>query len=145
MIREATTEDVSDLVSLVSRFHAAGAYPPAVHLSPIQVGQTLTRLIIQDDGLVLLSTDGSVATGLLVLIRFVHPLSGEVTVSECVFFVDPAARGTGLRLLRAGEAWAQAHGAAVIQLVSPEGAERVERFYAAVHYCPVERGWLRRL
>ena len=62
---------------------------------------------------------------------------------EVVYWVDEDARGAGVRLLKAAEAWGRAHGAAFMQMISPN--PRVDTFYERMGYAPVERTFQRAL
>lgn len=97
------------------------------------------------------STDRTVfvaetATGLVGMIGlFVHPhpFTGQRTATEMFWWIDPEARGPGMRLLRAAETWARRAGAATLQMVAPDPA--VERFYERVGFTRVETSYTRRL
>lgn len=103
-------------------------------------------------GLHLLTSDGSTVfvaekagevLGMIGLMAYPHPMSGERTVAEVMWWVQPESRGCGLRLLRAGEDWAREQGATVLQMIAP--SPETERLYERLGYVPVERTYQRRL
>ena len=81
--------------------------------------------------------DSTTVVAMLGLLVYPHLLSNDRVAGEIMYWVEPSARGGGVRLLRAGERWAAAHGATVLQLVSP--TPEVDQFYARCGYVPVER------
>jgi ribosomal protein S18 acetylase RimI-like enzyme len=85
--------------------------------------------------------------GMLAAQAYPHPMTGELTVSEIAWWVDPEKRGSsaGIRLLRELEAYAIGIGAKVLQMIAPEDAFVVERMYERMGYVPLETTWQRRL
>lgn len=71
----------------------------------------------------------------------VHPhfLSGEIILSELFWWVDPAERRCGIKLLREMEQRAKLCGAKRIQMVAP--TKRVGQFYARLGYDFVEEAY----
>jgi GNAT superfamily N-acetyltransferase len=62
---------------------------------------------------------------------------------EVVWWVEPEARGDGVRLLRAAEDWAIEQGIGKMQMVAPN--ERVGALYERMGYLPVETSYQRTL
>jgi GNAT superfamily N-acetyltransferase len=144
MIRPASAADVSALVTLGQTFLQTGPYAHLVTPDPVTMAATVRWLLGTPQGTVIVSqTPEGVVRGMIGLFAFPHHLSGALTVGEVFFYVAPAARGLdGMRLLRAAKRWAQAVGATTLQLVAPEGEDRVEALYAALDCAPLERAWV---
>ena len=87
-------------------------------------------------------TDGVLAGGICGHV-YRHPMSGNLVASEVGWWMDPHKRGAGMRVLRAFEAWARAHGAEAIQMIAPNA--RVGSFYARLGYRLAETTYQRRL
>lgn len=141
-IREATAEDVDALVSMGQRF-LGSVYAQKIRANAQALRQLSVGLIASPDAVVYVAEVHGALIGMMGLMRYVHPMSGELTASEVMWWVDPERRGGGVRLFRIGEAWAEATGATVIQMIAP--SPEVERFYQRVGYEPVERTFQRRM
>jgi GNAT superfamily N-acetyltransferase len=141
-IREATADDVEALVLMGEEF-LGSVYAGKIHASADALRRLSLNLIISPDAVIYVAEVHGVIVGMMGLMRYLHPMSGELTASEVMWWVNPDRRGSGVRLFRVGEAWAQASGATVIQMIAP--SPDVERFYARVGYVPVERTYQRRI
>lgn len=141
-IREATTNDVNALVAMGTRF-LDSVYARKIHANADALRSLSVGLLASADAVIYVAELGSEIVGMMGLMRYVHPMSGELTASEVMWWVDPERRGSGIRLFRVGEAWAQDSGATVIQMIAP--SPEVERFYVRAGYEPVERTYQRRL
>jgi GNAT superfamily N-acetyltransferase len=130
-------------VTLGQHFLASSTYAPHLTDNPAQMAAMATELIQKDTGVVYVSDRDGVITGMIGMILFRHHLSDDLTAAEVFWFVHEGARGDGLRLLQAAEAWAVTQGAAQIQLVAPSA--QVGRIYARRGYLPVETAWQRRI
>lgn len=141
-IREAVADDIDVLVTMSARFLTlvyAGKIP--VHADVLRA--VSLRLMTSPDAVVYVAEHDGAVIGMMGLMRYRHPMSGEATVSEVAWWMNPDARGAGVRLFRAGEQWAKACGASLIQMIAP--SPEVERFYVRAGYEPVERIYQRRL
>lgn len=142
MIRAATLADVPALVALGQQLIAGSSYAGFVRDNPAQMATTANNLIANEAGAVFVSEVDGQVLGMIGVVRFIHHISGDVTVGEIFLFVDPRVRGSaGIRLIAAAKAWAADQGATTFQLVAPEGATRTEQLYAALHFAPIERAW----
>jgi GNAT superfamily N-acetyltransferase len=142
-IRPAGIDDVPRLVDLGASFITQTGYAALLPINRDQMTALVERLLTSEDAtLLVLETDAAVI-GMLAMYCFPHPMSGERIASEVFWWVEPAARGHGLKLLAAAEMWAQTHGAAVCQMIAPTTA--VERVYVRRGYVPVERLYQRRI
>lgn len=143
-IRHATTEDIPRIIEMGLAFLRSSPYAVFMRENPQRIQELATELIASPDGAVLLLArdDGSVC-GMLALVAFNHFLSSDRFAGEVVYWVDPDARGAGVRLLRKAEAWARERGAGALQMISPN--PRVDALYDRLGYVPTERSFYRRL
>lgn len=141
-IREATTGDVDVLVAMGERF-LGSVYARKIHANAAALRDLSVGLLASPDAVIYVAEVHGAVVGMMGLMRYVHPMSGELTASEVMWWVDPERRGSGVRLFRVGEAWAKAGGVTVIQMIAP--SLDVERFYERVGYEPVERTFQKRV
>lgn len=142
MIRMATSEDAERLLEMGERFAAETKYGSLVGVSKDRIRQVVLWVLENPDGAIFVSGNDPV-TGMIALLCYDHQFSGERTAFEIVWWVDPEARGDGVRLLREAEKWAKDSGAKAIQMVAPN--ERVGSFYERLGYTPVETSYQRSL
>ncbi|SCX88229.1 hypothetical protein [Paracoccus tibetensis] len=106
MIREAREADIPRIIGMVEQLAAAVNGPQKV--CRIRTGETLSGLITRPDGGVWISERGFIAGVITQTIISPDPVAVELGWW--------AADRSGLRLLRAFEAWARGHGATLIKL-----------------------------
>lgn len=129
MIRRATASDIMEIVDHVEALRLAIGGP--VQVDRAHTAQTLAALLSSPDGAVWVSPGGFIAGVLTQTIISPVPL-----VQELGWY---ATDGTGLRLLRRLEAWAQDRGAALIQLsTGPVGPDLTR-----LGYRRAEQAWVR--
>ena len=106
LVRPATVEDLPVLVAMGTEFLTTTGY--AAHLTPNSKAMWRTGYQVLDaGGLFVGEQDGTVA-GMIGLICYPHPWSGETVATELFWFTRPAARGRlGVQLLRRAEGWAR--------------------------------------
>lgn len=143
MIRKAVADDMARLVEMGQRFAAETEYAAFISIDADRLAQTIANVTASPDGAVLVSEAGDKAKGMIAMIVYDHPYSGQRTAFELVWWVDPEARGDGVRLLRAAEEWARDQGATAMQMVAPN--ERVGALYRRLGYEPVETSFQRSL
>lgn len=135
MIRHATLADVPRLVEMGRRFHAE-AYQDTLAENPTQMAVMARRLITDEHGVIFVAeTDGRLV-GMIGMLVYAHHLSAEWTAGEVMWWIEPEARGSGVRLLKAAEAWARDQGAQKIQMIAPNA--RVGTLYTRLGYVPIE-------
>lgn len=139
-IRPAIAADISALVHMGERFLAASPYADVLTKNPQQMA-TLCQQLIDGTGVILVLDGGSGPVGMIGLYCAPHFLSGDLSVGEVFWWVDPDQRGQGVRLMRAAETWARERGAVAMQMVAPD--DRVGALYQRLGYQPVERTYLR--
>ena len=129
MIREATAYDVLRIVDMVEALRLAVGGPVAVNRP--HTARTVAGLMASPDGCVWVSDNGFIAGALTQTIISPAPLAQELGWY--------AADGTGLRLLRRFETWAQERGAVLIQLsTGPTGPDLTR-----LGYWRAETAWVR--
>ena len=146
MIRVATVEDLSRLREMGFRFATESEYKDVFKANPDKIEQTVRAVIEFHDGVVIVNEDEhGELNGMIGLMAYDHPYSGERTAFELFWYVVPEARsgGSGLRLLKAAEEWAVDNGALVIQMVAPN--LDIGRLYRRLNYSPVEVSFHKRL
>lgn len=143
MIRRATDADVPRLVEMGRAFLAGTRYAGAIRENPAQMAETAAGLIASEAGELLVAERGGQVVGMIGLLLYTHPLSGDRVASELFWWVDPDHRGQGIALLRAGERWARACGAVALQMIAP--SDDVERLYERLGFVRIEAQYQRGL
>jgi GNAT superfamily N-acetyltransferase len=142
-IRQATLDDVPRLVELGREFITSSRYRSALRPNPDAMGMLAAKLIEAPHGLVLVSEAGGAVTGMIGVIATFHPMSGDSVMSEMFWYVTPVARGHGVRLLKAAEAWAKSHDIKQAIMISP--TKKVSAFYRRVGYSKLEEQYVKAL
>ena len=143
MIREATKDDTPRLVEMGVRFATETDYRESIKVSPEKIASTVGKLLETDDAAIFVSGNGHGVNGMIIILLYEHPWSGEKIASEMVWWVEPEARGgTGIKLLRTAEKWAMESGATQMQMIAPNVG--VGDIYARMGYAPVEMSFHRR-
>lgn len=142
MIRRATLDDRDRLVEMGQRFVAETPYAGLIAINPERLSASVAGILTNPAGAVFVSGSDPL-TGMIAMLAYDHPFSGERTAFEVVWWVEPEARGDGVRLLRAAEQWARDEGITKMQMVAPDA--RVGEFYKRMGYAPVETSYQRSL
>jgi hypothetical protein len=146
-IRPADELDMDQLVAMSQKFHESTTYKDAFLFNEEHVRKTLGWIFV--NGLVFVAQQNGPTSvpgalvGMIGVVIVPHLVSGLPTASEVFWWVEPDARGVGLRLLRAAEGWAKENGAMVMQLVAP--SSRAEQLYTRLDYRRLESLFQRRL
>jgi GNAT superfamily N-acetyltransferase len=143
VIRLATLSDVDAIVAMGLAFLRQSDYRTHIAENPDQMRVLAHHLLNSPDGAFFVADHDGRLVGVLGIIAYAHHMSGERTAGELVWWVDPAKRGIGLRLLKAAEQWAKDQGAVTLQMIAP--TEDVERLYTRLGFSPVERTYQRRI
>lgn len=131
MIREATIDDIPDLIVLFEHLHAASGTGP---FDKYKAGETALRLIDDEDGIVLRSERG-VLMGRAGMAWY----STQWLVAEeaCCWAED----GKWLALLKAFKAWAQEIGADEVRInstLSPKSGRIARAFKRRIGVSPLQ-------
>ena len=144
-IREATLEDIPDLIDMGMRFHAGSAYSALLQPSKAVVASSLRMLIESDSGAVFVQEREGELTGAILGIIVPHFVTGETVLGELSWWVDEGHRGAGLRLLAKLEGWARENGATKSTVIEPMGNPRIGQVYERMGYQMVEKSWMKAL
>ena len=128
VLREATAADVDHVIALIRDLVEAVGGPQSVDEATTRA--TVLSLIASPMGVVFVTPGGFIAGMLSAL-----PISPDLWAHELGW---RATDRSGLRLLRAFEAWADSHGARVRLSTGPDGPD-----LARLGYRPAEMAWVR--
>ena len=143
MIRTATIADIPDCVELAVRFMNESAYGQHLAINKQAMAKLGLMLIRAPNGTMLVEERAGCIVGMIGVIATEHPHSGEPVMSELCWYVEPDARGTGVRLLLAAENWGRDLGVTKSIVVSPN--EAVSALYERLGYQPLERQFIKDL
>ena len=143
MIREATVDDVPSLVEMGARFIAETVYRNHVAINPRALANLMLMLIDSSGGAVFVSELDGKPVGMIGAQVYPHPMSMEFIGAELFWWVEPDARGkgSGIKLLKKAEEWADERGAVRMQMIAPN--DKVGRVYAALGYTKIEEQYQR--
>jgi GNAT superfamily N-acetyltransferase len=131
------------MVEMGTRFLTETSYRGRVTVNPEQMAATVQMLIATPIGAAFVSDQAGELVGMIGLIAFQHPISGELTVSELFWWVEPEHRGHGVRLLKRAERWAREIGAEKVHMIAP--TSQVGAIYERLGYEFLEMGYQRAL
>ncbi|HET8644054.1 MAG TPA: GNAT family N-acetyltransferase [Vicinamibacteria bacterium] len=128
-----------------ARFALESEYAGVIRVDPERVAETIANVATSDNGAIFVAGDEGDPRGMIVLVAYDHPYSGERTAYELAWWMEPEARsdGDGLRLLRAAEEWGREVGAKTMYMVAPN--DRVGALYQRLGYAKVETSYQRSL
>lgn len=141
MIREATIEDVPAIADMGLDFLATDDYQGVLSENRAQIEATSRFLITDQNGVIFVAETPVGLVGMISMLAFTHHFSGERVAGELVWWVKPAHRGIGIRLLRRAEQWAAESGARRIQMIAPN--ESVAHIYERLGYTMIETAYQR--
>lgn len=141
MIRQATLEDLPHILHLGEQFAKASKfirYDPQIALA------TWTTLLNSGMATIFILKDYQ---GMLGAMAYPDPNSGELTATEFFWWVDPVARGQGLQLLEAYEAWAEEKGCtrAIMVHLADSMPQRLQSLYRRRGYEEMETHFVKEL
>lgn len=143
MIREATVEDIPQLLEYSRNFYAVSGYADYVAYTDEAMEETLRAMMERDDAVVLVA-EGGYALAVCYRMYF----SPDMAVQELLWWVEPEKRGQGTAkaLKRGLEAWARSQGAKLVGMsVLQTSPEHITESYRRDGYEPAERSFIRRL
>lgn len=144
-IREAVPSDVPRLAEMFSEFVASSQYAKYVGNHPTFASRAIERMIGNPAAAVFVVDAEQGIIGMLGVLTFEQPFSGELIASELFWWLDPNHRGHGCWLLKRAERWARERGAVRMSMMSPVDKPRVASTYMAMGYTEVERVFQRDL
>lgn len=128
MIVRATTGDIPRLIEMGREFHSVSGV--ASPFDPEAAKATLTAMIWNPAAVVLVSERGGIGGALVPS----YVATSWVMAVEMFWW----ARGDGLPLLRAFEAWADEQGAQEVRMTTLTALPRADRILKRLGYAPVE-------
>lgn len=145
VIRESRLADIERMAVMAEHFIQQSEYATKLALNPAQIRHFAERCLSGQAGecAILVSEVEGELTGMIGVLVAAHPFSGERIGGDLFWWVEPAHRGHGIRLMRAAEVWAQARGAVAFQMVAPN--DRVGQLYRRCGYAPLEQTFQRSL
>lgn len=138
MVREATLDDVPQLVEMGVRFITETSYVSHVPVRREQIEERAARFVEGPNSVVFVHERDGVVNGMIAMFGTPHLWSGEIIAAEMVWWVEPEARRglAGARLLRAAEQWALDIDAVRLVMIAPNS--RMEEFYERAGFEKVE-------
>lgn len=136
MIRPGTVDDFDAMVALGQRFATESVY------ARVPITEACIRRLgawLLEHGTILLTVKDGIPVGMVGVTVLPHMLTGRLYGAEVFWWCNPEARGHGLRLVRAAEHWARAHGAETMQFVAP--SPDVELLYQKLNYAKIETAY----
>lgn len=144
-MRQATIDDLARMGELAAAFYDSSRFLRGFRLERFTAfwSQLLggAGVIFVDE-----SADGAI-TGAIGGLAYPEPYSGELVATEFFWFVLPGARGGGLRLYRAFEAWASERGCSQLRMVHLEDSmpDRLATVYTRLGFIAAERHFVKEL
>jgi GNAT superfamily N-acetyltransferase len=137
VIREATSDDIPEIVEMGMAFANEGHYRGLFAASRERM-QTIAQSMLDSDGMtIIVASDGHDLIGMVGIAVGDHAFSGEKIAGEQFWYVKPGSRnGVGQRLMRAAEQWARRQNATRLQMVAPD--DRVGALYTRKGYARLE-------
>jgi|SRR5262245_5230728 len=143
MIRTATRADVPEIVDLGERHWNESAYGQWMRADREAMASLARAALDTPNALVLVDERETGLVGIIGVVAMPHVYTGVLVMSELFWYVEPEARGSGVRLLKEAEAWAADNGVQFSTMMAPD--ERVAQFLGRIGYAPVETHLIKRL
>lgn len=144
-IREATKEDVLDLLVLFKQFSKESGYKYKLDMVTLKENLELAveapnflLSVLEVDGEIVGSLVGAVTTPLF---------SKDKTATELAWFVEESHRGSSgsLRLIKNYENWAKDKGCKFVTMVDIDSLNNLEQVYKRVGYTLTEKTYVKEL
>jgi len=139
VVREATVDDIPRLVEMGERFLTETIYRGRAPVNPLQMAETAARLLTSEAGALFVSDDDGAVVGMIGVLFFQNPLTGEPSVTELFWWVEPEHRGHGLRLLKRAEEWSREAGAHKLHMIAP--TPEIARLYERLGFDYLESAY----
>lgn len=139
IVRAATLRDRFAMIRMAKAFLAESGLP--LPCDPAHMEATGRRFIEDADKLALVMERDGRVLGMLLAGVATSALAPVKIADELVWWVEPAARGHGVRLLRAYEAWARDQGARIVGMHAPD--DEVAELYRRRGYGRTDTTWMR--
>ena len=144
-IRPGHLTDLDRLAALVQHFLDATPYAGQVDATIDEHKIQIARFLGGDlTSTILVAEQGGQVVGLFAILVFPNRLTGRLTASDVLWWVEPEARGCGRALLTAAEGWARGAGAVVMHIVAWNNPG-LEHFYERLGYQKLETVYAKEL
>lgn len=140
MIREATREDVPDVLALVHTLHASTRM--ALPIDDMVARRSLMAMQASPSGLLLVAEESGVLRGFLAAAVSYAAISMTPIAAEVGWYSEG---GAGLRLLARYEQWAAEQGCAFIRMSTPPHNDRAASLLERRGYTVSELAWVKAL
>jgi GNAT superfamily N-acetyltransferase len=143
--RQASDADLPQLVFMLRQFVTSTKYRKFVGENAAVLRTFLEGLLMNPHAAIFIAARDEKVIGMLGVLGYAHPMSGERCAGELFWWLDPDERGAGGWLLRRAEKWAIGYGATNIQMIAPADNPRVAVMYQRLGYEAVETAFHRKL
>ena len=143
MIRDATVADVPRLVNLGCAFMSESSYADHLSVNKQAMAKLFLMLVRAEHGRLIVDEHEGKIVGMIGVLATFHPHSDDQCLSELLWYVSPAHRGSGVRLLHAAEQWGRTVGARKFLVVSPNS--KVSEFYRRCGFARLEEQFIKDL
>lgn len=143
IIRDATHDDIPELVAMGERFFSATPYTKIIDYDPASIEKMLHHLIDCGDGILLVAGDPIVGVAGALLYPFYFNLSHK-TGNEIFWWVDEDQRGVGLRLFRSLENSVKDAGADSFSMSEITGMKPAGHIYERAGYVQSDSTFIKR-
>lgn len=138
-IRLALDGDTDALVTMGRRMWAETSYRNHIIDNPEQMAAMVTLLLDSPDGVIFIAELEGKPVGMIGMLAYANHLDGRRVAGEVFWWIEPEARGAGLRLLQVAESWAAEVGAQSVQMVAPD--DRLGKLYERLGYSRIETSY----
>ena len=141
--RAADYFDIPALVRLLRQFAQTTKYREFIGPDEAHLATLLEGLVANPHAALFVATRDVTIVGVIGVLGYAHPMSGQTVAGELFWWLDPNHRGAGGWLLRRAEKWAKAYGARSLQMIAPAESPHVGLMYERLGYAPVETSYQR--
>lgn len=139
--RQALPADAPSLVRMLWQFATSTKYRKYVGANEAALTTFLEGLLKNESAAIFVADRENRIIGMIGVLGYIHPMSGEKCAGELFWWLDPADRGAGGWLLRRAEKWAKAYGAQSLQMIAPAESPHVGEMYTRLGYEAVETAY----
>lgn len=112
-------------------------YAGSIRPNPDAIGRTLDRMLATETARAWVAERDGIVVGTIGGWVYEHPMSGDLIATEVMWWVDPTARGYGLRLRNLFKQWAREQGARRLTMMSP--SPETDQLYERLGLVAIER------
>lgn len=149
MIRPAIIKDKTAVIDLMKAFFFAKGFdrsdnPYGFSVTPDEAyaEHIFIRHLTDPNSVCLVYERDGAGRGVLMATAYDHPFGRVRVADEFMWWVDPAYRGRGFRMIEAYKSWARDQGCKVVGMSHFEGDDEVGSLYSRLGGRPVDRKYL---